>query len=86
MGNIVYQQMMEVLGILYKPVGSQVRHHIHFPFEKSIIERTIQYIKDRIESFDYDYFPYRIKNCNLKHIRNWLNLFVDYHNNEIKMK
>ena len=31
-------------------------HHIHCPFEKSIIERTMQYVKDRIESFD-DYFP-----------------------------
>ena len=29
-----------------------------FLFEKSIIERTIQYIKDRTESFD-DYFPCR---------------------------
>ena len=31
-------------------------HHIHSPFEKSLIERTIQYIKGRAESFD-DYFP-----------------------------
>ena len=36
-------------------------HHIHSSFEKSIIERTIQYIKDRtIEGFD-DYFPCRKK-------------------------
>jgi putative transposase len=35
----------------------EVDHHIHSSFEKSIIERTIQYIKDRtIEGFD-DYFP-----------------------------
>ncbi len=26
--------------------------HIHYPYEKSIIERTIQYIKDMVESFD----------------------------------
>ena len=37
-------------------------HHIHSPFEKSIIERTIQYIKDRTECFD-DHFPCRKKNC-----------------------
>jgi putative transposase len=58
------------------------RHHLQSPFEKSIIERTMQYIKDRAESFD-DYFPCRVKNCKLKHVRNWLNLFVDYHNKEI---
>ena len=56
-------------------------HHIHSSFEKSIIERTMQYIKDRTESFD-DYFPCKMKNCNLNHIINWLNLFVDYHNKE----
>jgi len=59
-------------------------HHIHSPFEKSLMERTMQYIKDRTESFD-DYFPCRIKNCKLKHVKNWLNLFVDYHNSELKM-
>jgi putative transposase len=32
-----------------------------------------------------DYIPCRIKNCNLKHIINWLNLFVNYHDNELKM-
>jgi len=60
-------------------------HHIHSAFEKSLIERTImQYIKDRTESFD-DYFPCRLKNCKLKHVLNWLNLFVDHHNSELKM-
>ena len=59
-------------------------HHIHSSLEKSLIERTMQYIKDRTESFD-DYFPCKSKNCKLKHVRNWLQLFVDYHNNEIKM-
>jgi putative transposase len=37
-------------------------HHIHSPFEKSIIERTMQYIKNRTEKFD-DYFPCRKKKC-----------------------
>ena len=36
----------------------KLQHHIHSPYEKKIIERTIQYVKDRTESFD-DYFPYR---------------------------
>ncbi len=50
-----------------------LKYHIHSSLEKSIIERTIQYIKDRIESFD-DYFPCRLKNCKLKHVMNWLNM------------
>ncbi|MGD9533415.1 MAG: hypothetical protein AB7V56_06570 [Candidatus Nitrosocosmicus sp.] len=61
-------------------------HHIHSFFakeEKSRIERTMQYIKDRTESFD-DYFPCRQKNCKLKHVRNWLNLFINYHNKGLK--
>ena len=61
----------------------KLKHHIHSPLEKSLIERTMQYIKDRTESFD-DYFPCRLKKCKLKHLLNWLNLFVDYHNKELK--
>ena len=60
----------------------KLRHHIHSPFEKSLVERTMQYIKDRTESFD-DYFPCRLENCKLKHVKNWLNLFIDYHNKEL---
>lgn len=60
----------------------KLKHHIHSPLERSIIERTMQYIKDRTESFD-DYFPCRRKNCKLRHVWNWLNLFVEYHNKEM---
>ena len=59
----------------------RLKHHIHSSFEKSKIERTMQYIKDRTESFD-DYFPCKIKNCKLNHVRNWLNLIANYHNEE----
>jgi putative transposase len=59
-----------------------LKHHLHSPLEKSIIERTMQYTKDRTECFD-DYFPCRKNDCKLKHVRNWLNLFADYHNKEI---
>lgn len=62
----------------------KLKHHLHSSYEKSIIERTMQYIKDRTENFD-DYFPCRVKNCKLKHIRNWLNLFVVYHNRELNI-
>ena len=73
-GGTWYPQACRFLGL---------EHHIHSSFEKSLIERTMQYIKDRTESFD-DYFPCRLKNCKLKHVLNWLNLFVDYHDKELK--
>ncbi len=60
----------------------KLRHHLHSSLEKSLIERTMQYVKDRTECFD-DYFPCKLKNCKLKHVRNWLNLFIDYHNKEL---
>ena len=60
----------------------KLKHHLHSSFEKSIIERTMQYIKDRTEGFD-DYFPCRKKKCKLKHVKQWLNLFADYYNKEI---
>ena len=60
----------------------KLKHHIHSSYEKSIIERTMQYIKDRTEGFD-DYFPCKKKKCKLKHVQKWLNLFDDYYNKEI---
>jgi putative transposase len=57
-------------------------HHIHSSYEKSIIERTMQYIKDRTEGFD-DYFPCSKENCKLKHVQNWLTLFLSMHNKEV---
>ena len=60
----------------------QIKHHLHSIYEKNIIERRIQYIKDRTECFD-DYFPCRKEKCRLEHIINWFNLFVDYHNKEV---
>ncbi|MDR4492309.1 MAG: hypothetical protein R2685_15655 [Candidatus Nitrosocosmicus sp.] len=64
----------------------RLEHHLHSLLakkEKSIIERTMQYIKDRTESFD-DYFPCMLKNCKIKHVQHWLRFFVDYHNKELK--
>jgi len=61
----------------------KLNHHIHSPLEKSIIERTMQHIKDRTECFD-DYFPCnRKKGCNFIHIKNWLSLFATMHNKEM---
>jgi putative transposase len=73
-------------GTWYPPQACQflkLKHHLHSSLEKSIIERTMQYIKDRTEGFD-DYFPCnRKKKCKLKHIRNWFNLFITQHNKQI---
>ena len=62
-------------------------HHTHslvLPKEYSIIETTIQYIKniDRKESFD-DYFPCQNDNCTLEYVKSWFNFFVDVHNNDM---
>ena len=72
-GGTWYPQACRFLGL---------RHHIHSPYEKSIIERTVQYIKDRTEGFDY-YFPCRKSKCKLQHIQKWLNLFVSHYNNNL---
>ena len=60
----------------------KLRRHIHSSFEKSIIERTMQYIKDRTENFD-NYFPCKKNKCKLNHVKQWLSLFINQHNKEI---
>ncbi len=57
-------------------------HHLHSSYEKSLIKRTMQYIKDRTECFD-DYFPCKKNKCKLNYIKQWLKLFVYQHNKEI---
>jgi putative transposase len=54
-----------------------------FPLREKHLEWAMQYIKDRAEGFD-DYFPCRKKRCKLRHVINWLNLFVDFHNRGLK--
>jgi putative transposase len=54
----------------------KLKHHLHSRYEKSNIERIIQYIKDRVEDLDFDdYFPC-INKCNLQHVINWFNAFT----------
>ena len=60
----------------------KIEHHTHSSLEKSLIERTMQYIKDRTEGFD-DYFPCKKNKCKLKHVKQWFNLFIDKHNGAI---
>ena len=62
-----------------------LEHRLHSSYEKSIVERTIEYLKDRTEVFD-DYYPCMKKAglCDLRHVHKWLTLFVFMHNSIIK--
>jgi putative transposase len=61
-----------------------LKHLLHSPFEKSIVERTIEYLKDRTEAFD-DYYPcMKTGSCNLRHVHKWIYLFVFMHNTVVK--
>jgi hypothetical protein len=59
MANIQFQHRWWNMVSLQACRFLKLNHHLHSYYEKSIIERTIQYIKDRTkEGFD-DYFPCR---------------------------
>jgi len=38
-------------------ISLELQHRLHSPYEKSIVERTIEYLKDRTEAFD-DYYVF----------------------------
>ena len=59
----------------------RLKHYLHSSFEKSLMERVVQYFKDRTESFD-DYYPCKSKrrDCNNGHVYNWIELFVSMYN------
>ena len=46
-----------------------LKHHLHSPLEKSLMERVNQYFKDRIKCFD-DCYPCMQNECNLFHVHN----------------
>ena len=59
-----------------------LKHKLHSSLEKSLIERVMQYFKDRTESFD-DYYPCANINCDLEHVYIWIKLFVYFYYNKI---
>ena len=60
-----------------------LEHRLRSSYETSIVERTIEYLKDRTEAF-YDSYPcMRDGLCNLGHVHKWLILFIFMHNNII---
>jgi putative transposase len=71
-GGTWYPEACNVLGL---------KHRLHSHLEKSLMERVIQYFKDRSESFD-DYYPCSKKEeCNLEHVYNSIELFTSMYNN-----
>ena len=62
-----------------------LEHRLHSPCEKSMVERTMQHLKDRTEIFDDYYYP-RMKSglCNLRPVHKWPILFVFMHNSVVK--
>jgi putative transposase len=61
-------------------ISLELKHRLHSPFKKSIIERTIECVKDRTENFD-DYYPCRKElDCELNHVYHWFTLFIFLHN------
>jgi hypothetical protein len=68
--SIQYIQM-ELVTIIKLARWLRIKHIVYDDnYYKNIMERAIQYIKDRTECFD-DYFPYNTDNCNKKHVINW---------------
>jgi putative transposase len=65
-----------------------LKHRLHSPLENSLIERVMQYFKDRTECFD-DYYPCinndkSNNNCDLEHVYNWIRLFIYLYNTKIR--
>ena len=72
-GGTWYDEACNIIGL---------KHYLHSPLEKSLMERVYQYFKDRIGSFD-DYYPCMQKEeneCNLLHVHNWIQFFVSMYN------
>ena len=77
MVNILYIQM-EARGIQRHVLLLGLRHLLHSSFEKGIIERTIEYFKDRTENFD-NYYPCKSKVYHhMVHVYNWMKSICIY--------
>jgi putative transposase len=63
-----------------------LEHRLHSSYEKSIVERTIEYLKDRTEVFFDDYYPCMRYGglCNLRHVHKWFIFVRIYYNSVIK--
>jgi len=64
-----------------------IKHRLYSHIGKSLIERVMQYFRDRTECFD-DYYPCIKKSsgikCDLQHVYNWMKLFVYLYDSTIR--
>jgi len=54
--------------------------------KKSVIDRTNNSVYQGQNGCFDDYFPSRMKNCNIKHVSYWIKLFTDYNNQGVKTR
>jgi putative transposase len=81
MANISFIAMVERYYEACVSLG--LKHRLQSSYQKSIVERAIEYLKDRTEAFD-GYFPcIRSGVYNPQHVYKWLNLFLFMRNSVI---
>ena len=51
-----------------------LRHCVYDVVRGNLMERFVQYVKDRTEGFD-DYFPCPTERCRLEHVHGWLSFY-----------
>jgi len=61
----------------------RIKHVVYNQEDKNVMERAVQYIKDRTECFD-DNFPCK-DNCSKEHVRNWFRVLMLYFNVKIDL-
>jgi putative transposase len=62
-----------------------LKHRLHSHLEKSLLERVMQYFKDRTESFVAYYACNNNKqNCDLKLVFNWIKLYIYLYNAKLR--
>jgi hypothetical protein len=55
--------------------GPLAGHHVYDRLRDNLMERFVQYVKDRTEGFD-DYFPCRTERCRFEHVEGWLSYYT----------
>jgi putative transposase len=74
-GGTWYDEACNVIGL---------KHYLHSAYQKSLMERVNQFLKDRIENFDY--YPCIKEECNLFHVSNWIQFFVAMYNGSVNLR
>jgi putative transposase len=57
----------------------ELEHRIYDAVRGNLMERFVQYVKDRTEVFD-DYFPCRREHCRFEHVEGWLRYYQLFFN------